>query len=80
MNHEAERTPSRSVAEDLILRRERDDARAELRSLEATYPATGPYAVYLDRESRHLRTVLYRLEQRRNLVKEPDRPPRRKQG
>ena len=78
MNTQAERTPSRSLAEDLILRRERDHARAELRSLEATYPATGPYAVYLDRASRRLRTV--RLEQPRNLVKEPDCRPRRKQG
>ena len=80
MNHETEHSPTQYVVGDLILRRELDDARAELHSLEAAYPANGPYVVYLDRETRHLRSVIYRLEQRLDLVKEPTRPPRRRES
>ena len=80
MNHDADHLTTRPVAGDLILRRELDDARAELKSLEAAYPANGPYIIYLDRETRHLRTVIYRLEQRLNLVEEPTRPPRRRES
>ena len=65
------------------LKRELDDARAELRALEAEHPSDGPHAAYLARESRHLRAVIYRLETRQDdtdeaspRVEEP-RPPRR---
>ena len=80
MNHKTDLTLSQPAAGDLILRRELGDARAELRSLEATYPANGPYANYLDRETRHLRTVIYRLEQRLHLAREPSRTSIRRES